>query len=165
MKKHNTGCYKVHGGVLQGPWTFESELVPTSEEEREALLLNSVGNDSEIVLEMEVQDLVSAYSISKVDMKGKDVLRASEDDGVTKVAAQPAFVRVNPDAETDDQFIGTEGNKTSKMDESMIEEQTVSYVDLSFEDFKLEWMLLFYPYWAHPLLKHLKHEREKEEDQ
>jgi hypothetical protein len=62
-------------------------LVPTSEEEREALLLNSVGNDSEIVPEMEVQDLVSAYSISKVDMKGKDVLRASEDDGATKVVA------------------------------------------------------------------------------
>jgi hypothetical protein len=75
------------------------------------------------------------------------------------------FVGVDPDAETDDQFIGTEGNKTSKTDELVKEEQTVSYADLSFEDFKLEWMLLFYTDWAHPLLKHLKREREEEEDQ
>jgi hypothetical protein len=113
-------------------------LVPTSEEEHKALLVNSIDDDSEIVPETEVQDLVSADSISKVDMKGKDVLGALEDDGATKVIAQPVFVGVNPDAETDDQFIGTEGNKTSKTDESVIEEQTTSYADLSFEDFKLE---------------------------
>jgi hypothetical protein len=51
------------------------------------------------------------------------------------------------------------------MNELVKEEQTVSYADLSFEDFKLEWMLLFYTNWAHPLLKHLKREREEEEDQ
>jgi hypothetical protein len=45
----------------------------------------------------------------------------------------------------------------------VIEEQTVSYANLSFEDFKLEWMLLFYPYWARPLLKRLKREREEED--
>jgi hypothetical protein len=151
-------------GARRGPWTFESELVPTSEEEHKALLVNSIDDDSEIVPETEVQDLVSADSISKVDMKGKDVLGALEDDGATKVVAQPVFVGVDPDAETDDQFIGTEGNKTSKTDESVIEEQTTSYADLSFEDFKLEWMLLFYPDWAHPLLKRLKHEREEEEE-
>jgi hypothetical protein len=45
--------------------------------------------------------------------------------------------------------------KTSKKDESVLEEQMVSYADLSFEDFKLEWMLLFYPDWVHlyPLLR------------
>jgi hypothetical protein len=122
-------------GAHRGPWTFESKLVPASEEEHEALLVNSIGDDSEIVPETEVQDLVSTDSISKVDMKGKDVLGTSEDDGATKVVAQPAFVGVDPDAEADDQFIGTEGNKTSKTDKSMIEEQMVSYADLSFEDF------------------------------
>jgi hypothetical protein len=78
------GCMES-SGAHRGPWTFESELVPASEEECEAMLVNSVGDDSEIVPETEVQDLVSADSISKVDMKGKDVLGASEDDGATKV--------------------------------------------------------------------------------
>jgi hypothetical protein len=74
-------------GARRGPWTFESELVPASEEECKVMLVNSVDDDSEIVLETKVQDLVSADSISKVDMKGKDVLGASEDDGAMKVIA------------------------------------------------------------------------------
>jgi hypothetical protein len=74
-------------GARRGPWTFESELVPASEEECKVMLVNSIDDDSEIVLETEVQDLVSADSISKVDMKGKDVLGASEDDGAMKVIA------------------------------------------------------------------------------
>jgi hypothetical protein len=48
-----------------------------------------------------VQDLVSADSSSKVTMKEKDVLGASEDDGARKVVAEPAFVGVNPDAEAE----------------------------------------------------------------
>jgi hypothetical protein len=123
----------------------------------------SGGNDSEIVPETEVQDLVSADSSSKVAMKWKDVLGAFEDDGARKVVAEPVFVGIDPNAETDDQFIVTKEMKTLEKDKSVIEEHMVSCVDLSFEDFKLEWMLLFYPDWAYPLLRRLKREREEKE--
>jgi hypothetical protein len=126
----------------QGPWAFESEMVP------------AVEVVSEIIPETEVQDLVSADSAdsgSKAAMKWKDVHVASEDDGAMKVLAEPTFFGVDPDAETNDEFLK--------------EEHTVSYADLSFEEFKFQWMLLYYLEWAHPLLKHLKREREEKMDQ
>jgi hypothetical protein len=119
----------------RGPWAFESEMVPAAEVV------------SEIIPKTEVQDLVSADSSSKVAIKGKDVLVASEDDGATKVLVEPVFFGVDPDAETNDDFLK--------------EEQTVSYANLSFEEFKFQWMLRYYPEWAHPLLKRQKREREK----
>jgi hypothetical protein len=119
----------------RGPWAFESEMVPAAEVV------------SEIIPKTEVQDLVSADSSSKVAIKGKDVLAASEDDGATKVLVEPVFFGVDPDAETNDDFLK--------------EEQTVRYADLSFEEFKFQWMLRYYLEWAHPLLKRQKREREK----
>jgi hypothetical protein len=51
---------------------------------------------------------VSAESGSKVAMKGKDVLGASEDDGATQVLTEPTFFEVDPDAETNDEFLKEE---------------------------------------------------------
>lgn len=65
-----------------------------------------------------------------VDMKPNDVQASQEGSGV------------DPDAETDDEAIPIQCNKTK-----------VSIVDQDFEDFRLDCILNFYPEWAHPVVK------------
>jgi hypothetical protein len=96
----------------RGPWAFEF-----ASEEHELRIVNSDDDDNEMVLEMEVQELVCAETNSKVAMKRKDVLGASEDNGASKVVVQPEFVGVDPDVETYDKFVAIEGKTSKRMNQ------------------------------------------------
>jgi hypothetical protein len=64
---------------------------------------------------------------------------------------------VDADADTNDEFIRMEvKNKTNKVtsdNHAQAEDVDFSFITQDFEDFKVEWMKLFYPEWAHPSLK------------
>jgi hypothetical protein len=82
-------------------------------------------------------ELYDIEFVPETDLQDLVAMEAKDKD-----LSQQEFAGVDYDAETDD--------------ESITEEQKVRWLNQDFEDFKLEWLLMFYPDWAHPTVKRCK---------
>jgi hypothetical protein len=49
--------------------------------------------------------------------------------------------------------VKNETNKVTSDNHAQAEDVDFSFITQDFEDFKVEWMKVFYPEWAHPSLK------------
>jgi hypothetical protein len=138
------GRRAVHGVVDAGSlhardfratwWDRLEQLEPHKVHEGVDIAQDSTDKGTAGLLNSKLYDI---EFVPEIDLQDLVAMEAKDKD-----ISQQEFAGVDYDAETDD--------------ESITEEQKVRWLNQNFEDFKLEWLLMFYPDWAHPTVKRCK---------
>jgi hypothetical protein len=115
-------------------WDRLEQLEPQKVHEGVDIAQDSTDKGTASLLNSKLYDI---EFVPEIDLQDLVAMEAKDKD-----ISQQEFAGVDYDAETDH--------------ESITEEQKVRWLNQDFEDFKLKWLLMFYPDWAHPTVKRCK---------